>query len=568
MYFQHSRDLPKCQVLLSRNKETLMINTTKIPKDSTNCSNSAIDLCTSVPELNTKSQLNKIIVNTNGKPDHLAINLYWDTFRSWYNPNKIYTKDGNVLSIKKLKTKGIYTNYQKLSELHGVSKDNIRKKIIKLERLGLTNRSFQHKETVTTKSYNQLIIYVWKDTPYFFNTLGVDKEKVVSLNPQTNYKYIEEKHNIVFASQALQNEANKVKGGIRLQSGTKELNKPFSKEKDRSMKSNFCKNSFKEAKILQSPTESICNKAEEIMVVTANQINNTFAKSGSKRKPQIFPKIFKAKELKDFYPLTRDDCQKLQSSSKREFSLNAMNEILLDMSKRLTNRLFNSKKGFLSYMSKVFAYEMRDAVKINNDSFRIKNNQSKEEQDASQHEEYLTKIEYSLEVSPEWHFKKRLATVLPRNKAYNLLKSFNKLEIEQGGICRIILNQSVELTNHDKQIILTEVKATHNGVGGNISIERIEFDTLKKTKSYTSSTSTTLQEELGIWGRVRQRLISIYGEATDRNWFSKLEAVEDVEKNEVKLKAPNNFIKDWISQNYFEAIENVIGREKCKVEFC
>jgi len=549
MYFQHSRDLPKCQVLLSRNKETLMINTTKIPKDSTKCSNSAIDLSALVPELSTKSQLNKIIVNTNGKPDHLAINLYWDTFRSWYNPNKIYTKDGNVLSIKKLKTKGIYTNYQKLSELHGVSKDTIRKKIIKLERLGLINRSFQHKKTVTTKSYNQLIIYVWKDTPYFFNTLGVDKEKVVSLNPQTNYKYIEEKHNIVFTSQALRNDANQVKGGIRPQSGTKELNKPFSKEKDRSMKSNFLENSFEEEKILKTPTESICSSR----VVTAYQIKNTFALG---------------KELKDFYPLTKNDCQMLQSSSKREFSLNAMNEILLDMSKRLTDRFFNSKKGFLSYMSKVFSYELRDAVKINNESFKIKNNQSKEEQDARHHEEYLTKIEYSLEVSPEWYFKKRLASVLPKNKAYNLLKSFNKLEIEQGGICRIILNQSVELTNPDKQIILTEVKATHNGVGGNVSIERIEFDTLKKTKSYTLSTSTTLHEEAGIWGRVRQSLISIYGEATDRNWFSKLEAVENVEKNELKLKAPTSFVKDWIESNYFDLIEKVTNSERYKVEFC
>jgi hypothetical protein len=89
----------------------------------------------------------------------------------------------------------VYINYQKLSELHGVSKDTIRKKIIKLERLGLTNRSFQHKETSTTKSYNQLIIYVWKKTPHFFNTLGVDKEEVINLNPQTNYKYIEKKHN-------------------------------------------------------------------------------------------------------------------------------------------------------------------------------------------------------------------------------------------------------------------------------------------------------------------------------------------------------------------------------------
>jgi hypothetical protein len=32
-------------------------------------------------------------------------------------------------------------------------------------------------------------------------------------------------------------------------------------------------------------------------------------------------------------------------------------------------------------MSKVFAYEMRDAVKINNENFKIKNNQSKEEKE-------------------------------------------------------------------------------------------------------------------------------------------------------------------------------------------
>jgi chromosomal replication initiation ATPase DnaA len=70
---------------------------------------------------------------------------------------------------------------------------------------------------------------------------------------------------------------------------------------------------------------------------------------------------------------------------------------------------------------------------------------------------------------------------------------------------------------------------------------------------------------VGIWGRVRQRLISIYGEATDRNWFSKLEALEDVQKNEVKLKAPNSFIKDWINQNYFDVIEKAINDNQYSV---
>ncbi len=522
--------------------------------NSTKCSNSAIDLSALVHELSTKSQLNKIIVNDNGKPDHLAINLYWDTFRSWYNPNKIYTKDGNVLSIKKLKTKGIYTNYQKLSELQGVSKDTIRKKIIKLERLGLINRSFQHKETVTTKSYNQLIIYVWKDTPYFFNTIGVDKEKVVSLNPQTNYKYIEETHNIVFTSQVLQNEANQVKGGIRLQSGTKELNKPFSKEKDRSIKSNFYKNSFEEKKILQSPTVTNCDKTEESRAVTTSQIKNTFALG---------------KELKDFYPLTKDDCQILQSSSKREFSLNAMNEILLNMSKRLTNRFFNSKKGFLSYMSKVFSYEMRDVVKINNESFKIKNNQSKEEQDARHHEEYLTKIEYSLEVSPEWHFKKRLAARLPRKTAYKLLKSFDAIDIK-AGIFNLHLSKYVDLTDIDRKLILQEAQSTHEkldfaderlGYIQDIKIIMPEKDIT--TKHVNQNKTQELSLPTGVWGRVRQRLISIYGEETNRNWFSKLTPCYiDEKKKEIKLKVPTSFVRDWIKDNYLNTIENIFLDEQ------
>ena len=62
----------------------------------------------------------------------------------------------------------------------------------------------------------------------------------------------------------------------------------------------------------------------------------------------------------------------------------------------------------------------------------------------------------------------------------------------------------------------------------------------------------------GIWGRAREKLISTYGKATDNNWFSKLEAVENTENNELQLKAPNSFIKDWISQNYFDVIEKLI----------
>ena len=42
---------------------------------------------------------------------------------------------------------------------------------------------------------------------------------------------------------------------------------------------------------------------------------------------------------------------------------------------------------------------------------------------------------------------------------------------------------------------------------------------------------------------MRKSLIFIYGEATDRNWFSKLEAIEDIEKGDVRLREPTILLK-------------------------
>ena len=82
-------------------------------------------------------------------------------------------------------------------------------------------------------------------------------------------------------------------------------------------------------------------------------------------------------DLKHHYPLNKEDGSKLQSLSERDFSLNAMNEILLSMSKRRDNR-FCSKAQFMAYFGKCLRFEMRDAVKTSNDNFRIKANISKE----------------------------------------------------------------------------------------------------------------------------------------------------------------------------------------------
>ena len=161
----------------------MTVFTTKIPKGSTN---RRICATGNLPYLKTRPQLNEIIVFSNGRPDHLAINIYWDTFRSW-------CKNKNIL-----KNQGIYTNYQKLSDVHGFSKDAIRQKIVKLEKLGFINRSFEQEGGGGKKLANQLIIYIWKHTPYFTVPFAKDYKDEVVLKPQTNHDHIVSKKGSFF----------------------------------------------------------------------------------------------------------------------------------------------------------------------------------------------------------------------------------------------------------------------------------------------------------------------------------------------------------------------------------
>ena len=499
----------------------------------------------------TPSQWYQEFTTNKGTPDLALISVLSEIIY-WYRPKRI--KDpatGNITYVNKFLGCTWQTSYEHFQRKLGFNREKLRRIFVKLEQIGICLREFRDVKLRGQTYNNRLFIHL--SSSFLDSCLGHKTNRQVSQF---------ENHNI---SNNTSFSAEKEEGGYPRFRGDHIIDKENKNNiKDRSMKSNFLENSFEEEIILQSPTASICNKTQASRVVTTSQIKNTFAK---------------AKELKDFYPLTKEDCQVLQSNSGRQFSLNAMNEILLDMSKRLTDRYFKNKKRFLNYMRDAFTNELRDATRINNDNFKIRNNQSKEQKEKKLQEEYLTKIEYSLEVSPEWHFKKKLAARLPQKTAYELLKAFDVIDIK-AGIFNLHLSKHVELPDTDRKLILQEAQATHEqldfaderlGHIENIKIimpeKAIATNNINQNKTENLKT-TTATIPTGIWGRVRQGLIATYGEATDRNWFSKLEAVENVEKNELKLKAPNKFIRDWVNQNYFDVIENVISKERFKVSFC
>ena len=133
---------------------------------------------------------------------------------------------------------------------------------------------------------------------------------------------------------------------------------------DIDLKSNFLQNS-----------ESIKTDLIETVRFKKRLSNERKKPTNAERKARIyrFNQYKEPQDLKHHYPLTKEDGGKLQSMSGRDFSLNAMNEILLDMSKRRDNR-FCSKAQFMAYFGKCLRFEMRDSVKTGNDNFRIKAN--------------------------------------------------------------------------------------------------------------------------------------------------------------------------------------------------
>ena len=275
---------------------------------------------TRASSLASKSQLHFIICDEGGMPDYLAINIYYDTLRSWYAPNKLKKEDGSIINISKLKTKGIYSSYKKLSELYGCSTETIRRKLVKLEKLGLIQRGFKHKETVTTKSYNQLIIYVWRHTPHFFNKHGIDQSEVGELRPQTNHEYISEKYNIDYHSKIKQikdiESRAENRGGIHKLVDTKELIEPFNKLKDRSNESNFCKNNFSLSSEISKPqldknTENLAGGFNSI--VTEDNAANDSEDKIPRANSNGF--LGKGKCLKDMLDhLTDEMCSTLRSN--------------------------------------------------------------------------------------------------------------------------------------------------------------------------------------------------------------------------------------------------------------
>jgi hypothetical protein len=218
---------------------------------------------------------------------------------------------------------------------------------------------------------------------------------------------------------------------------------------------------------------------------------STFCKKSNPLQAKLykFKQYDKPKTLGEHYPLTPEDCSELQSCSGRDFTLNAMNEILLDMSRKpkLEGHRFVSKAQFMAYMTTVYIYEKRDAVKTATLGFKVLTRAPEAEVIAhttqAEREEYLAEVEQRAIThrSDETQYRAKLVGTLKPSQAYNFLSNL-KTVCKVGGIFEVHMSQNVLLTDHSRGLILSAT----NAVGGYNGVKKLEVIVKQKVTKHAN----------------------------------------------------------------------------------
>lgn len=231
-----------------------------------------------------------------------------------------------------------------------------------------------------------------------------------------------------------------------------------------------------ESIILQNSSSLNLEEVSKVIPLKLKPIGNKRKKPTNAKIKTSRSRVYKfnqydqPKSLNEHYPLSRKECSELQTSSGRDFTLNAMNEILLDISRKRkeSQHRFPSKAAFMAYMSKLYRYEGRDTVKTANLGFKILARATKAEvieyTTLAQREEFMASFE---EVAinlptPENRFKAKIACTLPPMIGCKLLSGIKSV-IFSGNTLEIHLTHELDIDHH-KQAILKEARAVDSKI--------------------------------------------------------------------------------------------------------
>jgi hypothetical protein len=286
------------------------------------------------------------------------------------------------------------------------------------------------------------------------------------------------------------------------------------------------------------------------------------------------------KSLSAYHPLSEDDVTLVNRMAgidyMQYFSRNFVNQLMLKLDEKKPENGFWNKKSVLDYMAKALAGEQRKACQVNNVGFKFK-----AKGDVAEQERYLREVEDNRDTSLLSQLRRKIAARFDRALSYQLLKScyfpdiayrgvFDDFDGADGFIYKITMNRAIELTGHQRSMLLEEVRSVYGyrveslefvqnktlGRNANvISTNQAQTQTQDLKSAIPASLQPVFVERNSIWHNIREDLKRAYGEGIFISWFGKLEPEEDKETKQLTLKAPTGFIADWIKDKYQSVIE-------------
>ncbi|AFC72469.1 hypothetical protein MCC_04620 [Rickettsia rhipicephali str. 3-7-female6-CWPP] len=264
---------------------------------------------------------------------------------------------------------------------------------------------------------------------------------------------------------------------------------------------------------------------------------------------------FKRKKLADFYPLSQEDADLLQVKSKREFNLDFINKLLLKLAGEYSNHHFGHKKVLLNYMAKALAHELRETTKANNATFQFKSSDLNNAK-----EQYLDKIESSLDTSLQAQLKRKIVGSFDPDSAYKLLSSCLFIGVV-GNSYQIKLLKNIMLSENAQDKILQQVQMIYGS-----SIEKLKIIPFAELEAKQNNTEDEKQDYLlqlskqlnpdSIWYKVRKFLIERYNKYIDFAVLTKLVVVEeDIVNKKVILKSTTAFNDYYVRNRHMQDLE-------------
>ncbi|XLM33863.1 MAG: hypothetical protein QFX12_00105 [Rickettsia africae] len=264
---------------------------------------------------------------------------------------------------------------------------------------------------------------------------------------------------------------------------------------------------------------------------------------------------FKRKKLTDFHPLTQEEADLLQIKSNREFNLTFINKLLLKLAEQYPEHHFGHKKVFLNYMAKALANELRETTQANCQQFQFKSSNVYKVQ-----EQYLDKIESSLDTSLQAQLKRKIIGVFDPDTAYELLSSCLFIGVV-GNSYQIKLLKNITLSGNAQDKILQQVQMIYGS-----SIEKLKIIQFAELEAKQNNTEDEKQDYLlqlskqlnpdSIWYKVRKFLIERYNQYIDFGVLTKLVVVEeDIVNKKVILKSTTAFNDYYVRNRHMQDLE-------------